>query len=151
MANLGLPQTTERKLQLSLLAMRLTIAYFLMQWVADKFLNPDHTARIFAFFYKVPIEVSVSPLIGGLQFIVVAAFLVGFLKPLSFGIVALMHTVTTVSTWKSIIFPFAEGSNQLFSTGVPVLAACWALFALREHDVLFSIDAWRASRKKNEA
>jgi len=41
----------------------------------------------------------------------------------SFGLVAVMHTVTTVSTWKSIIMPFAEGSNQLFSTGVPVLAA----------------------------
>tara|TARA_R110000868_G_scaffold113557_4_gene304666 strand:- start:2169 stop:2624 length:456 start_codon:yes stop_codon:yes gene_type:complete len=151
MTELGHTKNAERKLQLSLLALRLTIAWFLMQWVLDKFLNPDHTARIFAFFYKVPIDISLSPVIGSIQLIVVTAFLLGFMKPISYGAVALMHTVTTLSTWKSILMPFAEGSNQLFSTGVPVLAACWALFALREHDVLLSFDAWRDSRKNNDS
>lgn len=151
MENIAGTSTAERKLQFSLLAMRLTIAFFLMQWVLDKFLDPDHTARIFDFFYKIPIDVSVSPIIGVVQFVIVSAFLVGFMKRVSFGLVALMHTVTTISTWRSIIMPFAEGNNQLFTTGVPVLAACWALYVLRDRDVLFSVDVWRASRRSDTA
>ena len=142
------PQNAERTLQISLLAIRATIAFFLLQWVMDKFLDPDHTARIFAFFYKLPIDVSLSPIIGTVQLVLVAAFLAGFSRRTSYGLVAVMHTVTTVSTWRSIIMPFAEGNNQLFTTGVPVLAACWALYALRDRDRLFSIDAWRESRTK---
>ena len=88
-------------------------------------------------------------MIGVVQLVLVTAFLVGFSRRVSYGLVALMHTVTTVSTWKSIIMPFAEGNNQLFTTGVPVLAACWALYALRDRDCLYSVDAWRASRTKD--
>jgi hypothetical protein len=64
----------------------------------------------------------------------------------SYGLVLLMHTFTTAVTWRSIVMPFAEGSSHLFTTGVPVLAACWVLFYLRDQDTLFVVDAMRAAR-----
>ncbi|MGD9728664.1 MAG: hypothetical protein AB7V39_20095, partial [Nitrospiraceae bacterium] len=137
----------ERRLQISLFILRLTISWFLMQWAVEKFVKPDVTSKIFAFFYKVPLDVNLSPVIGGVQMIIVIAFLVGFMKPLSYGVVALMHSVSTAATWKSLIMPFAEGSNHLFTTAVPVLAACWILFALRDQDVMLSVDSWRAGRR----
>lgn len=136
----------DRRLPLSLLFLRLSIAWFLMQWAIEKFVKPDVTAKIFSAFYKLPLDLEFAPIVGGLQILLVLAFLTGFLKPLSYGLIATMHSVTTISTWKSLVMPFAEGSNHLFITGVPVLAACWILFALRDQDVMFSIDAWRARR-----
>lgn len=136
----------DRRLPISLLILRLSIAWFLMQWAIEKFVKPDVTAKIFSAFYKLPLDLDLAPIVGGLQILLVLAFLTGFLKPLSYGLIATMHSVSTVSTWKSIVMPFAEGSNHLFTTGVPVLAACWILFALRDQDVMFSIDAWRARR-----
>lgn len=136
----------DRRLPISLLMLRLSIGWFLMQWAIEKFVKPDVTAKIFSAFYKLPLDLEFAPIVGGLQILLVLAFLTGLMKPLSYGLIAAMHSVSTVSTWKSIVMPFAEGSNHLFTTGVPVLAACWILFALRDQDVMFSVDAWRARR-----
>ena len=136
----------DHRLPISLLVLRLSIGWFLMQWAIEKFVKPEVSAKIFSAFYKLPLDLELAPIVGGLQILLVLAFLTGFLKPLSYGLIATMHSVTTASTWKSIFMPFADGSNHLFTTGVPVLAACWILFALRDQDVMFSIDAWRARR-----
>lgn len=136
----------DRRLHVSLLVLRLAISWFFLQWAVEKFVKPDVSAKIFAAFYKIPLDVDIAPIVGSIQILIVLAFLAGFLKPLSYGLVALMHSVSTASTWKSLVMPFAEGSNHLFTTGIPVLAACWILFALRDRDVMFSADAWRADR-----
>lgn len=143
--------SVERRLQISLFALRLTIAWFLLQWAIEKFIAPETTARIFGFFYKMPLDVSVAPVVGAIQMVIVLAFLAGFMKTWSYALVALMHGVATFSTWKSIIMPFAEGSNHLFTTAVPVLAACVVLFYLRDQDTLYSIDARRAKSASSKS
>lgn len=139
--------SVDRRLHVSLLVLRLAISWFLLQWAVEKFVKPDVSAKIFAGFYKIPLDVGIAPVVGSIQLLIVLAFLIGFMKSVSYGLVAVMHSVTTLSTWKSLVMPFAEGSNHLFTTGVPVLAACWILFALRDQDVMFSVDAWRAGRR----
>lgn len=140
--------SVERRLQVSLLVLRLAISWFLLQWAVEKFVKPGVSAKIFAAFYKIPLDVDLAPVVGSIQLLLALAFLAGFMKPLTYSLVAVMHSVTTVSTWKSLVMPFAVGSNHLFTTGVPVLAVCWILFALRDQDVMFSVDAWRAGRNR---
>ena len=148
MSDESAPAGVQRRLQISLFALRLTISWFLLQWAVEKLVAPEVTARIFDFFYKIPLDVNVVPVIGVIQMIIVLAFLGGFLKIWSYALVTIMHGISTLVTWKSLIMPFAEGSNHLFTTAVPVLVACWALFYLRDQDTMFSLDAWRSSRAK---
>lgn len=151
MSDLASETNVLRRLQISLLALRVTISWFLLQWAVEKIVTPGVTSKIFAGFYKLPLDVSVAPIIGVIQAIVVLAFLVGFMRTQSYALVALMHGVSTLSTWRSLIMPFAEGSNHLFTTAVPVLAACAVLFYLRDQDTLFSVDARRVARSKGQS
>lgn len=143
--------SVDKRLAHGLFALRFTIAWFLMQWAVEKFVKPEGTAKIFAAFYQLPVDVDLAPVLGGVQAIIVLAFLTGFLKKWSYGLVLLMHGVTTAVTWRSIVMPFADGSSHLFTTGVPVLAACWVLFYLRDRDTLFSIDAARAAKASSDS
>ena len=48
-----------------------------------------------------------------------------------------MHTVSTLSSWRQYLDPF---DNLLFFAAWPMLAACIALYLLRDHDNLLSIN-----------
>ncbi len=128
-----------KRLSISLLVLRVTISWFLLQWAVEKFVKPEITTRIFEFFYNIPIDVNISPVIGGIQALIVLGFLAGFMKTWTYALVLAMHGASTLVTWRSLVMPFAEDSNHLFITGVPVLAACFVLFYLREYDTLFTI------------
>ena len=132
-----------RRLRISLLILRVTISWFLLQWAVEKIVSPESTVKIFGFFYKLPLDVGIAPAIGIVQAVVVLAFLAGFMKTWSYALVTDLHGVSTLATWRSIIMPFAEGSNHLFTTAVPVLAACAVLFYMRDQDTLLSVDSWR--------
>jgi len=128
----------ERKLALSLLVMRLTIAAFLMVWVVDKFLVPEHAQRVFENFYASSPSPVMLFIFASLQLAIVLAFATGVLKTLSYGAVLLMHSVSTLASWKVLINPL-EVPNILFWAAIPVLGSMIALFILREHDTLFTI------------
>ncbi|MBI1285409.1 MAG: hypothetical protein GC183_13915 [Thiobacillus sp.] len=147
MSDISLASDVQRRLQISLFALRVTISWFLLQWAVEKMVAPAVTSKIFNVFYGVTLDVNIAPIIGAIQAIVILAFLAGFLKTWSYALVAIMHGVSTLATWRSLVMPFAEGSNHLFTTAVPVLAACAMLFYLRDQDNLFSIDARRALAK----
>jgi putative oxidoreductase len=150
MSDVTTTSDVQRRLRISLFLLRFTISWFLLQWAVEKMISPGVTSKIFAVFYKVPLDVSVAPAIGVIQAIVVLAFLAGFMRTWSYALVTLIHGVSTLATWRSLILPFAEGSNHLFTTAVPVLAACVVLFYLRDQDTLFSIDARRAAHAKGQ-
>lgn len=128
----------ETRLGRALLVMRLSIAAFLLVWVADKFLVPEHAQRVFEAFY------STSPSSGMLlaaalaQLLVVLGFTVGAFKTYSYGAILLMHAASTVVSWKMLINPLVV-PNILFWAGIPVLGAIIALFMLREYDTLLTI------------
>lgn len=128
------------KVEISLLAIQLATAAFLLVWVADKFVNPKHAQAVLGGFYAIK---DASPQImvglGIAQLLLVLAFAVGWQRLWTYGAVLAMHGVTTVVSWWTIIPPLGPSANILFWAGVPVLAAMFALLMLRDRDRLLSI------------
>ncbi len=126
-----------KKLKISLFLLRLSIFVVMFFWTLDKFLNPEHAAKIFTHFYLFPnAGQSVLAIIGGLQMMVVLAFVAGFFKKYTYGLVLVMHTVSTLSSYKQYLDPWP---HLLFFAAWPMLAGCLMLFLLREEDTLYTI------------
>jgi len=130
----------DKKLQLSLLFLRLTVFLVMFMWTIDKFINPGHAAKVYeSFYYIADLEVFVMYTIGTLEIIILLLFLVGYQKKYTYGAVLLFHAVSTVSSFKQYLAPF-DGPNLLFFAAWPMLAACFSLFLLRDQDVKWSLN-----------
>lgn len=128
-----------RKLQFSLLALRIGIAAVMVPWAIDKLLRPEHAARVFDAFYGLPgLDSGVFMAIGTGQLLLVVAFLAGAARTWTYGAILVLHAISTFSSWRQYLEPF-EGSNLLFFAAWPMLAACLALFLLRDHDRLLTV------------
>lgn len=132
-------------LPIALLALRLGVFIVMIMWTLDKFVQPQHTAGVFANFYGLSgLGSSIFMVIGGAQLILVLAFVAGAFRRMTYGLVFLLHTVSTLSSWARYLDAF---NNLLFFAAWPMLAACFTLYLLRDHDTLLSVDAARAARK----
>lgn len=80
-----------------------------------------------------------STITGVLMMALLFAFLIGFKKRISYGLVALLHGIGTLMTVPNLI-PGLEGYNQLFLAAIPALMAMVLLYCLRNEDTLLSID-----------
>jgi len=135
--------TVPRHLPLSLLLIRASIVLMLAPWVVDKFRNPDHAIGVFQHFYGLGgVAQPLVYAIGIAQVVLLLCFALGLLRTWSYGLVTLMHAGSTLSSWKQYLDPF-DGANLLFFAAWPMLAACIALFLLRDHDTLLSVGAGR--------
>jgi putative oxidoreductase len=130
------PGVQDRALEISLLALRLTVALVMAVWALDKLINPDHAAGVFRSFYGLQVGDAVLLAIGALQLIIIATFVAGAFKTISYGLVLLMHAGSTLSSWQQYLNPF---DNLLFFAAWPMLAACLALFLLRDRDRLLTL------------
>lgn len=120
--------------------MRSSIFLVMVMWTLDKLINPDHAAQVFAHFYFIPgVTPGVMNFIGSLELILLAAFVTGYQKKWSYGAVLVFHAISTVSSLPVYFDPFAPG-HLLFFAAWPMLAACFTLFILREHDTRWAID-----------
>lgn len=126
----------EQKLPWALLALRLGIFIVMFVWALDKFFNPGHTAAVFEGFYGVSgLSSTVATTLGVLQVALCLAFLAGLWKTITYGLIMIMHAASTLSTFGLYLDPF---NNLLFFAAWPMLAACIALFLLREYDTKLS-------------
>lgn len=126
--------TDDRKLEISLFALRLGIAAVMLPWALDKLLRPEHAASVFAGFYGLPgLGQTAFVVIGIAQLLLVLAFLAGVARTWTYGALLLLHAVSTFSSWRQYLAPY-EGGNLLFFAAWPMLAACLALFLLRDRD-----------------
>ena len=125
--------TDEQKLQWSLAILRFSIGIFFLIWSLEKLLAPELTQRVFKTFYGMTIPVSVSYTIGIVQTAIVIAFLAGVFKTFSHGALLAMHTVSVLSSYERLLYPYTP-PNHLFWAGVPVPAALVVLFLLRHSD-----------------
>ncbi len=121
----------------SLLALRLGVFIVMALWGLDKLLYPDHAARIFANFYGMNIGHSVSYALGAAQMLLLTAFLIGYKRTFTYGTVLALHAGSTLASFGKYMDPF---NNLLFFAAWPMLAACFALFLLREHDNLLAVN-----------
>lgn len=126
-------------LKVALLVLRLSLAAFFAVWVLEKFVKPESTSAIWAHFYFFDQMPAMGPyIIGAVQAAILLAFVLGVLKFWSYGLLMVMHALSTLSTWSQLLHPY-DGGNHLFWAGVPALGAFVALFLLRKEDTLFSL------------
>ncbi|TAL88959.1 MAG: hypothetical protein EPN69_00175 [Rhodanobacter sp.] len=136
-----------KRLSLSLLGLRLSVFLVMLMWTVDKFLRPEHAAGVFANFYAMgEFGASVFVTLGVLELLLLLAFVTGFARRYSYGAVLLLHAGSTLAAWQQYLHPH-EGANLLFFTAWPMLAACLALYLLRDADSM-TIDGLRASTRK---
>lgn len=123
----------------ALFLLRLGVFIVMFMWTIDKFMNPEHAAAVYESFYFLGgFGETAFLIIGGLEMLILIGFLLGMMKTLTYGLVLVFHAVSTISTWEKLITPF-EGVNLLFYAAIPMLAACWALFSLRDLDTRFTL------------
>lgn len=137
--------TLEDRLPTALLVLRITLGIFLLQWGLEKFIVPEATVGIFSHFYGLDISATITPILGVGQCLVALGVLFGFQRRISYALAIAIHSVSVLATWQSLIDPFGlffKGTSHLFMTGVPVLAAFWLLYYLRDFDTR-SIDGSR--------
>ncbi|PAV25195.1 hypothetical protein C8D92_11145 [Tamilnaduibacter salinus] len=123
-----------KQLPLALLLLRLGIFVVFLVWTLDKLIQPEHAAKVFSAFYGLGnLGETVFYLIGAAQLLLVLAFVAGVLKTWTYGAILIFHAVSTLSAFGKYLQPF---DNLLFFAAWPMLAACAALFLLRDYDTL---------------
>ena len=134
---------SNQRLEISLLLLRLGVFIVMLMWTLDKFVNPDHAGAVFAGFYGLDgLGATLMAAIGAGELLLVLVFVAGAFRRLTYGLVMLLHGVSTLSSWQQYLQPF---DNLLFFAAWPMLAACIALYLLRDQDRLLSVDAARAN------
>ena len=129
----------DKKLELSLLLLRLSVFLVMFMWAIDKFINPGHAAKVYESFYYIGgLGNAVMYVIGAMEMVILLLFLAGYKKKYTYGAVLALHAVSTLSSFKQYLAPF-DGPNLLFFAAWPMLAACLALFLLRDQDKIWSV------------
>lgn len=78
----------------------------------------------------------IAYIIGGLQLLLVLAFLAGIKKRITYGVIFVMHGMSTLSSYNQ----YLDGFNHLlFFAAWPMWAACFALYLLRDQDVKYTV------------
>ena len=130
---------TEKRLPLALLLLRLSVFVVMFVWTVDKFIEPQHASKIMAAFYSISgVGDVLVYLLGIIELAIILAFVLGFAKRWSYGLVLLLHTISTLASYQKYLNPL-QPPNLLFFAAIPMLAACFVLYYLREADELWTI------------
>ena len=132
--------TESARIAVSLLLLRIGVFIVMFVWTVDKFVRPAHAAGVYEAFYGIG-GLGAVPLYGlaAAELVIIVAFLLGLWKTWSYGLVLAFHAVSTLSSYKQYLAPFADGPNLLFFAAWPMLAACVALYLLRDRDTLWTL------------
>ncbi len=126
-------------LRLPLFLTRLSIAIFLLPWILMRFIDGGASAKGISkkyYFFEQPDIL--TTLIGVGWLILLAAFLVGFKKKISYFLVFLIHAVGTAFSLRFMI-PGTENFVPTFMAALPALMAMYLLWTLRKEDTLLSL------------
>jgi putative oxidoreductase len=123
-----------RALRGALLALRITLGLFLLQWGLEKFLVPASSAGIWEHFYGLSVPHTFGYLFGAAEIAIAACLFLGAFRTVAYGAALALHAVTLLVTWRQLLHPWGDPINHLFIAGVPVLGAFIALFLLRHWD-----------------
>ncbi len=127
------------KLRLPLFLTRLSIFYFLLPWQIMRFVRPEAADGIAKKYYHVPgLTGPLAMIIGVFWIALLLAFVTGFQKRISYGLVFLLHAGAIVLALPSYI-PGVAAYNQLFLAAIPAAAAMGLLYVLRDEDTLLAL------------
>ncbi len=136
MANQENNSTQQGRIEWSLFLLRLGVFIVMFAWALDKMIHPGHGIEIFEHFYYVKdFGSSMMVIVGAIEAAIVLAFLAGLWKRYTYGFVMIIHGISTFSSWKQ----YTTDINMLFFAAWPMLAACIALYMLRDLDVKFTL------------
>lgn len=139
--------STNSRITLVLLLLRLSVFLVVFMWTLDKFINPTHAADVYEAFYFIgglgPLPIYI---LGAIELVILIGFVLGIRKGFTYGAILLFHAVSTLSAFKQYFDPF-QSPNLLFFAAWPMLAACFTLFYLRDLDTRFTFDFGGVSSK----
>jgi putative oxidoreductase len=118
----------------ALLALRITLGLFLLQWGVEKFVVPQNTVAIWGYFYGLDVPQVLGYLFGAVEIAIAACLFLGLFRTVAYGGALALHAVTVLVSWRQLIDPWGDPVNHLFIAGVPVLGGLVALFLLRHSD-----------------
>ncbi|HJT15265.1 MAG TPA: hypothetical protein VJ790_21760 [Dongiaceae bacterium] len=118
----------------ALLALRITLGLFLLQWGIEKFVMPEANVFIWGHFYGVTVSQALGYAFGAAEIAIALCMIAGLFRTIVYGAALILHAVTVLVTWRQLIDPWGDPINHLFTAGVPVLGAFLALFLLRHWD-----------------
>jgi uncharacterized membrane protein YphA (DoxX/SURF4 family) len=118
----------------ALLALRITLGLFLLQWGVEKFVVPQANLFIWSHFYGMEVSQTLGYIFGALEIAIALCIFVGQFRTVTYGAALFLHAVTVVVTWRQLIDPWGDPINHLFTAGIPVLGGFLALFLLRHWD-----------------
>ncbi|MFN2477420.1 MAG: hypothetical protein ABR526_13900 [Chthoniobacterales bacterium] len=128
------PNNTSYRVALALFLLRLSVFLVMLMWTIDKFVRPDHAAGVYQHFYGLPgLGLPAMYAVGIAELILILAFVLGIARRFTYGAVLLLHGVSTLSSYRQYVAPFDQ-NNLLFFAAWPMLAACFALYYLRDLD-----------------
>lgn len=131
------------KISVSLLIMRISIAAFFAAWTSLKFMRPEWFENVFQNFYGVSFASGdMAAVVGGVQLLVLIAFVLGIKRGLSYGAVALMQGAGVVASVPNLM-NLTQYPNNLMWAAVPALGCVIALFLMRSYD-RYTVDGMRA-------
>jgi len=128
------------KLENALFILRVGVAIVFIMWTGDKFINPVHAQSIYSGFFFMPTLGKVIFLgIGVAEAILVILFLIGRLKNITYLVILVLHTISTLAPYNIYLNAYDSDFNLLFFAAFPMWAACLALYMLRDYDTKFNI------------
>lgn len=123
-----------KQLPIALLLLRLSVFIVFLFWTLDKLVQPEHAVKVFTAFYGLGgLGENAFYFIGIAQLALILLFVAGVLKTWTYGAILVFHSVSTLAAFAKYLQPF---DNLLFFAAWPMLAACAALFLLRDYDTL---------------
>ena len=118
----------------ALLALRLTLGLFLLQWGIEKFVLPQMNLAIWEHFYGLSVPQALGYVFGIVEIGLALCLFLGLFRTVTYGAALGLHAVSVAVSWRQLIDPWGDPANHLFIAGVPVLGALLALFLLRHWD-----------------
>jgi len=133
----------DARIRLSLLLLRIGVFIVMLMWTLDKLVRPGHAGGIFKKFYGIDAGgPTLFQALGALELLLLVLFVSGTAKRFSYGAVLVLHAASTVSSYRQYLQPF---DNLLFFAAWPMLAACAALYLLRDLDTYTAASFTRRS------
>ncbi len=130
--------THENRIPAALLGLRLSVFFVMLMWTLDKLVNPNHAAAIYQKFYFIPgVGNSFLAVLAVSELALLLGFVAGYRKRFTYGVVLVLHAISTLSSYRQYLAPF---DHLLFFAAWPMLAACFALYGLRDLDTLWTFE-----------
>jgi putative oxidoreductase len=126
--------------QWSLFLLRLSIGLLVFWWGLDKITDVEHALAVSDSFYLgILSQPWLMPILGAVQMLVAAAYVLGFQRRWVDWVVTLINSGSMLGVWKSVVDPFGhvlEGTNALFFPSLTVFAGCLVLIAFHGEERL---------------